>query len=97
MRHIDLYLRSHLPEAGKGSCLNPAGNTEAMNLHLAEIATLSHRDPMPSPDKAGWHLSERLMVPANVTIIPLPPIDTMLPRASNCCHPLGCRTKHRLE
>jgi hypothetical protein len=38
MRRTDLHLRSHLPEAGKGSCLDPADNTEAMNLHLAEIA-----------------------------------------------------------
>jgi transposase len=24
-------------------------------------------------DQAGWHLSTRLVVPANITIIPLPP------------------------
>jgi hypothetical protein len=27
----------------------------------------------PLVDQAGWHLSARLVVPANITIIPLPP------------------------
>jgi transposase len=53
----------------------PACNTEAMNLHLAEIANAvapgSHSVLL--VDQAGWHLSARLLVPANITIIPLPP------------------------
>ncbi len=53
----------------------PACNTEAMNLHLAEIANTvapgSHAVLL--VDQAGWHLSARLVVPANITIIPLPP------------------------
>jgi hypothetical protein len=46
-----------------------------MNLHLAEIS----RTVAPAAhavllvDHAGWHLSARLVVPANITIIPLPP------------------------
>jgi len=46
-----------------------------MSLHLAEIATLV----VPGDhavlvlDQAGWHLSRRLVVPDNITIVPLPP------------------------
>ncbi|BBK33426.1 hypothetical protein STHU_40600 [Allostella humosa] len=45
-----------------------------MQLHLAEIS----RTVAPGAhalllmDQAGWHLSERLVVPANITIVPLP-------------------------
>jgi DDE superfamily endonuclease len=45
-----------------------------MNLHLAEIATQiapgAHAALL--VDQAGWHLSGRLIVPPNVTLIPLP-------------------------
>src|ERR1700692_999511 len=63
------------PKQGKGAALIlPACNTEAMNLPLAEIAKAAPRGPQASPlvDQAGWHLSARLAVPANITIIPLP-------------------------
>ena len=53
----------------------PACNTKAMNLHLAEIAATvapaAHAILL--VDQAGWHLSTRLLVPANITIILLPP------------------------
>ena len=52
-----------------------AGNTEAMNLHLAEIAEMvapgAHAVLL--VDQAGWHLSARLLIPANITILALPP------------------------
>ena len=53
----------------------PACNTEAMNLHLAEIAktVAPGAHAVLLLDQAGWHLSARLVVPANITIIPLPP------------------------
>jgi DDE superfamily endonuclease len=64
------------PSDGKGAALVlPACNTEAMNLHLAEIA----REIAPGRhaalllDQAGWHLSARLAVPENITLVPLPP------------------------
>ena len=45
-----------------------------MALHLAEIA--KHVTPGKHcallVDQAGWHMSERLAVPANITIVPLP-------------------------
>ena len=61
---------------GKGEALIlPTCNTEAMNLHLAEIAATvapaAHAILL--VDQAGWHMSTRLIVPANITIIPLPP------------------------
>jgi transposase len=46
-----------------------------MSLHLAEIAT----EVAPGAhavlllDQAGWHLSKRLVVPPNITLLPLPP------------------------
>jgi transposase len=46
-----------------------------MNLHLAEIAT----EVAPGAhavlliDQAGWHLSSRLLVPPNITLVALPP------------------------
>ena len=52
----------------------PRCDTEAMNLHLAEIATQiapgAHAALL--VDQAGWHLSGRLIVPPNITLIPLP-------------------------
>jgi len=52
----------------------PRCDTEAMNLHLAEIATQiapgAHAALL--IDQAGWHLSGRLDVPPNITLISLP-------------------------
>jgi transposase len=49
--------------------------TRAMALHLAEIS----RTVMPGAhavlllDQAGWHLSDKLDIPNNITLMPLPP------------------------
>ena len=64
------------PEAGKGAALVlPRCDTQAMNLHLAEIAAAvapgAHAVLL--VDRAGWHLSDRLVVPPNITLVPLPP------------------------
>ena len=63
------------PKEGKGAALVlPRCNTEAMTLHLAEIA----REIAPGKhaivllDQAGWHLSSRLIVPPNMTLVSLP-------------------------
>lgn len=63
------------PKDGKGAALIlPKCNTYAMNLHLAEIA----RNIAPGAhavvllDQAGWHMTDKLNVPPNVTIMPLP-------------------------
>jgi len=47
----------------------PQCNTEAMNLHLKEIATaVAHRaHAIIRVDQAGWHLSHALCIPDNMT------------------------------
>ena len=46
-----------------------------MSLHLAEIAKIVEpgAHAVLLVDQAGWHLSMRLVVPSNITIIALPP------------------------
>ena len=53
----------------------PFCNTAAMNLHLAEISGMvSHgKQPVLLRDRDGWHLSGEVSVPANITLLPLPP------------------------
>jgi len=63
------------PRLGKGAGLVlPHCNIAAMNLHLAEMAAAvapgAHAVLL--VDQAGWHLSERLVVPPNITLLPLP-------------------------
>ena len=64
------------PKQGKGAALVlPRCNTAAMSLHLAEIAATvapgAHAVLL--MDQAGWHLSHHLVVPPNITVMPLPP------------------------
>ena len=59
-----------------------------MNLHLAEIsarvtAGRHLRTSCCSIYQAGWHLSDRLVVPHNITIVPLPPKCPELNPAEN--------------
>ena len=64
------------PSDGKGAALVlPRCDTEAMNLHLAEIATeiAPGKHAVLLLDQAGWHLSNRLVVPATITLMSLPP------------------------
>jgi hypothetical protein len=72
---LDLYFRRHLPKQGTGAALVlPACNTFAMNLLLAEIG----KNVAPNAhaalvvDRAGWLVTEKLDIPANITIVPLP-------------------------
>ena len=45
-----------------------------MTLHLKEIAQAVAPDAhaLVLVDRAGWHQSKRLVVPANITLVPLP-------------------------
>jgi transposase len=64
------------PALGKGAALIlPHCNTRAMNLHLAEIAQAIEpgAHAVLLVDQAGWHLSHRLIVPPNMSIVPMPP------------------------
>jgi transposase len=53
----------------------PFCNTAAMNLHLAEISAMVSpgKHAVLLLDQAGWHLSGEVNVPANITLLPLPP------------------------
>ena len=63
------------PKDGKGAGLIlPQCNTQAMNLHLAgisgRVAPACHA--LLLLDQAGRHLSHHLVVPENITLLPLP-------------------------
>ena len=63
------------PQEGKGAGLVlPLCNTEAMNLHLVEIAKeiAPGKHAVLLLDQAGWHMSKKLVVPDNIILMPLP-------------------------
>jgi len=73
---LGMDLRSARPTEGKGAALIlPRCNSQAMSLHLAEIAAAiapgAHAVVM--LDQAGWHLAGALEVLANMTLLPIPP------------------------
>jgi transposase len=53
----------------------PWCDTEAMQAHLLEIsaAVAPGAHAVLLLDRAGWHLSGKLAVPGNITLLPLPP------------------------
>src|ERR1700710_1713965 len=60
------------PEHGKGAGLVlPFCNTKTMSLHLAEIslAIAPGAHAVVLMDQAGWHLTDKLDVPENISII----------------------------
>ena len=64
------------PQEGKGAGLVlPKCNTRAMQWHLEEIATqvapTAHAVVL--LDQAGWHMTDKLDIPNNITLMPLPP------------------------
>lgn len=64
------------PARGAGAALVlPRCNTAAMTLHLREIglAVAPGAHAIVIVDQAGWHLSNDLAIPDNITILPLPP------------------------
>jgi hypothetical protein len=64
------------PQHGKGAGLVlPACNTEAMAMHLEEIAAAvaPGAHAILVLDQAGWHVSKTLPVPPNITLVSLPP------------------------
>jgi transposase len=70
------YLRRHLPETGQGRGSDPARLQYRSDEHdLAEIAkaVAPGAHAVLLVDQAGWHLSARLLIPANITILALPP------------------------
>jgi hypothetical protein len=64
------------PKEGKAAGLIlPWCNLEMMALFLAELSrkVAPGRHAVLLVDQAGWHMSAKLAVPANITIVPLPP------------------------
>jgi transposase len=64
------------PKEGKVvGLILPWCNTAMMNLHLVAISAdvAPGRHAVLLLDQAGWHLSQKLAVPSNITIVPLPP------------------------
>ena len=63
------------PAEGKGvGLVLPRCTTEGMTLHLKEIAqaVAPGAHALVLVDQAGWHQSKRLVVPDNITRVPLP-------------------------
>ena len=64
------------PEQGKGAALvMPRCDTEAMTAHLQEISrqVAAGAHAVLLVDQAGWHMSSKLAIPGNITLMPLPP------------------------
>jgi transposase len=64
------------PKLGKAAALvMPWCDTYAMTQHLVEISRHVADDAhaILIMDQAGWHMSNNLIVPGNITILPLPP------------------------
>jgi hypothetical protein len=90
-RHDSVYLFGAIcPERGVGAAvIMPAANTEAMNEHLKEISTQVQPGAHAALicDGAGWHQpGKTLIVPANITLIPLPPYSPELNSMENVWH-----------
>lgn len=69
------------PERGAGVALVlPEISTAAMEVFLAELARAVSAGTHVALvlDGAGWHVSKQLVVPANLTLIPLPPYSPEL-------------------
>jgi hypothetical protein len=76
------------PQQGKGAALVlPRCNSAAMSLHLAEIAACvapgAHAVLM--LDQAGWHLSDKLVVPPNLTLLARLAGSAQNGQATECC------------
>ena len=58
----------------------PETNTKSMQLYLDELSMhiVSGRHCALIIDNAGWHTSKELLVPDNITLIPLPPYSPEL-------------------
>ena len=75
------------PDRGVGAALVlPSVNTEAMNLHLAEIGkrVAPGAHGVVVLDGAGWHQTGgRLRIPANISLLHLPPYSPQLNPVEN--------------
>ena len=58
----------------------PAANTDTMNIQLKDLSQQVNSDVqvLLILDQAGWHSSNGLKVPENITLLPLPPYSPEL-------------------
>ena len=89
----------------------PYANTAAMNLYLLELGAriAPGRHAAILIDNAGWHQSKDLVVPENITLIPLPPYspelngmeqvwdDSVANFRDNFCPSLGKKKRKRCD
>src|SRR5271154_6959206 len=77
------------PLEGKAAALiMPICNTVAMNHHLCEISSqvAANAHAVVILDGAGWHRSQGLVVPSNITLLALPPYSPELNPAERIWH-----------
>ena len=86
-RYANAYLFGAIcPLKGKGAALMlPVANTRAMQMHLDEISYHVAADAhgVVLMDRAGWHKTNKLKVPKNLTIMLLPSRSPELNPAEN--------------
>ena len=100
-RYANAYLFGAIcPRRGVGAALMlPHANTSAMQMHLDEISrTVARRaHAVILMDRAGWHRTDKLKVPKNLTIILLPSRAPELnPPSRACKHALPGSGRKRL-
>jgi hypothetical protein len=96
LRTASAYLFGAIcPERGAGAAVvMPRANTKAMQVHLDEIAGAvspgAHAVVLLVPEgdaarrhQAGWHTTPKLRIPANLSLLPLPPRAPELNPAEN--------------
>ena len=73
-------VRSARREGKAAALIMPICNTAAMNHHLSEISSqvASDAHAVVILDRAGWHRSQGLVVPGNITLLELPPYSPEL-------------------
>ena len=96
-RHDSAYLYGAIcPARGVGAAvIMPAANTEGMNEHLKELSTRvsAGAHAVLLCDSAGWHQpGGKLKVPANITLVPLPPYSPELNPMENVWEYLRANT-----
>jgi transposase len=79
------------PAEGKASAwVMPAANSKSMRHHLNLIAAAvtPGKHGVLVLDRAAWHVTEKLLMPANLSILPLPPYSPELNPVEQIWQPL---------
>src|SRR6202035_186661 len=87
------------PVEGKAAGrIMPVCNTGAMNHHLSEISSQVAADAhaVVILDRAGWHRSQGLVVPGNITLLELPPYSPELTPVERIWHYLRSHLARQL-